>query len=139
MKDSGGIVQHWLDYIQQFDFTVTHSSDKNNINADLISRAKHMDEPYTSDTESITKGKEDIYSLPWKQVNISPENIPPSRTGNIPWSQVNNCSEYTPPSCTGKICTIVQFPWHLATANGIEGGLIGTIQGKIVLDQTVLK
>ena len=42
-----------------------------------------------------------------------------------------------PPSCQGKICTVVQLPWHLATANGIEGRgppLIGAIKGKIVLD-----
>ena len=41
-------------------------------------------------------------------------------------------------SCEGKICTIIQLPWDLATANGIEGHwlpVIGTLKGKIVIDQ----
>ena len=42
MKDSGGTVLCWLDYIQQFNFMVTHYAGKYNINADLISRATHM-------------------------------------------------------------------------------------------------
>ena len=80
MKDTGGTVRRWLDLIQEFDFTVTHWSGKNNINADLISHAKHMSEPSPSDIESITQGKEDIYPLPWKHVNNSSKHIPkPSR------------------------------------------------------------
>ena len=49
---------------------------------------------------------------------------------------------HPPPSCKGKICTIVQLPWRLATANGIEGRgppLIGAMKGKIVLDQVDLE
>ena len=52
--------------------------------------------------------------------------------------QVNYFSEYIPPSCTGKICTTVDLPWHLATSHGSDGRgppLIGTIQGRIGLDQ----
>ena len=45
MKDPGGTIRRWLDCIQQFNFTVTHRAGKYNTNADLISRAKHMDEP----------------------------------------------------------------------------------------------
>ena len=45
LKDSGGTIRHWLDFIQQFDFTVTHRAGKYNINADLISRATHLYEP----------------------------------------------------------------------------------------------
>ena len=45
MKDSGGTIRRWLDYIQQFNFTVMHRAGKTNINADLISRATHMDDP----------------------------------------------------------------------------------------------
>ena len=45
LKDSGGTIRHWLDFIQQFDFTVTHRAGKYNINADLISRATHLSEP----------------------------------------------------------------------------------------------
>jgi len=45
MKDSRGTIRRWLDFIQQFDFTVMHRAGKTNINADLISRATHMDDP----------------------------------------------------------------------------------------------
>ena len=45
MKDLGGTIRRWLDYIQQFNFTVMHRAGKTNINADLISRATHMDDP----------------------------------------------------------------------------------------------
>ena len=45
MKDTGGTIRRWLDFIQQFDFTVTHRSGKYNTNADLISRATHLSEP----------------------------------------------------------------------------------------------
>ena len=44
MRDTGGTIRRWLDFIQQFDFTVTHRSGKY-ITADLISRATHLSEP----------------------------------------------------------------------------------------------
>ena len=69
MKDTGGTIRRWLDFIQQFDFTVTHRSGKYNTNADLISRATHLSEPPPSDVDSITQGKGDIFPLPWKKVN----------------------------------------------------------------------
>ena len=37
MKDSGGTIRRWLDFIQQFNFKVMHRAGKTNINADLIS------------------------------------------------------------------------------------------------------
>ncbi len=160
MKDPGGTVRRWLDYIQQFNFTVQHRAGKYNTNADLISRAKHMDEPSPSCIDSITQGKEEIYPLPWTKVSNIPEYIPPRSRGrktanlqvnNIPEYtpplnragktaniQVNNISEYIPPSCTGKICTQIELPWHLSGNNGMEGrgpSLIGAIQGKIAIDQ----
>jgi len=45
MKDSGGTIRQWLDFIQQFNFKIMHCAGKTNINADLISRATHMDTP----------------------------------------------------------------------------------------------
>ena len=32
MKDSGGTIRRWLDYIQEFNFTVPHSAGKYNSN-----------------------------------------------------------------------------------------------------------
>ena len=82
MKDSGGTVRQWWDYIQQFNFTVKNQAGKYNTNADLISRAKYMDEPNPSCVDSITQGKEIIYSLPWAPVNNA-EYIPLSYTGKV--------------------------------------------------------
>ena len=69
MKDSGGTVRCWLVYIQQFNFTAKHHAGKNNTNANLISRAKHIDKPTPSFADSITKGREEIYPAPWTKVN----------------------------------------------------------------------
>ena len=139
MKDPGGTVRRWLDYIQQFNFTVQHRAGKYNTNADLISRAKHMDEPSPSCIDSITQGKEELYPLPWNKVSISPEYIPPRSEGRkTANNQVNNISKYLPPSCTGKLCTQIELPWHLSGNNSMEGRgppLIGAIQGKIAIDQ----
>ena len=114
MKDTGGTIRRWLDFIQQFNFTVVHRSGKYNINADLISRARHMDQPTPSDVETITQGKDPL-----------------------PWSLVNNTSHYLPPSCKGKICSVVPVPWHLGTNKGEEGrgpALIASVKGKIIID-----
>jgi len=121
MKDTGGTIRRWLDFIQQFDFTVVHRAGKYNTNADLISRAKHMDEPNPSTEGSITQGKEDIYPLPWMSVNKS---------------------HYLPPSCTGKICSIVPIPWYLGTNKGEEGRgppLIAPVKGNILIDSIDLE
>ena len=97
MKDTGGTIQRWLDFIQQFDFTVTHRSGKYNINADLISRATHLSEPPPSDLDSITQGKGDIFPLLWKTVSYKKKRKTPSDMSEKPWSQMNNVSSYTPP------------------------------------------
>ena len=143
MKDSGGTIRRWLDFIQQFDFTVMHRAGKTNINADLISRATHMDEPPPSDKDSITQGNQDMFPLPWKNLQIGKK---PSliEMNQETMSKVNNCSgsKYLPPSCQGKICTIVQPPWHLSGARADESSgpsLIGNFQGKIVIDQVDLE
>ena len=97
MKDTGGTIRHWLDFIQQFDFTVTHRSGKYNTNPDLISRATHLSEPPPSDVDSITQGKEDIFPLQWKKVSYRKKRKTPSYTSEKLWSQVKNCSSYPPP------------------------------------------
>ena len=43
MKDTGGTIRRWLDFIQEFNFTVHHRSGKNNVNADLC----HVKVKYT--------------------------------------------------------------------------------------------
>ena len=102
MKDTGGTIRRWLDFIQQFDFTVTHRSGKYNTNADLISRATHLSEPPPSDVDSITQGKGDIFPLPWKKVNYKKKQKNQSDKSEKLWSQVNNCSSYTPPRAKVK-------------------------------------
>ena len=143
MKDSGGTIRQWLDFIQQFNFKVMHQAGKTNINADLISRATHMDEPPPSEKDSITQGIQDMFPLPWKNLKIGAKpNLLEINQENA--SKVNNCSnsEYLPPSCKGKICTIVQPPWHLSGARADESSgplLIGNFKGKILIDQTDLE
>ena len=89
MRDTGGTIRRWLDFIQQFDFTVTHRSGKY-ITADLISRATHLSEPPPSDVDSITQGKGDIFPLPWKKVNYEKQKSHSDKSEKL-WSQVNNC------------------------------------------------
>ena len=48
MKDPGGTIWRWLDFIQELSFTVNHWAGKHNVFADLKSRAKHMIEPAPS-------------------------------------------------------------------------------------------
>ena len=93
MKDLGGTIQRWLDFIQEFNFTVTHQAGKHNINADLISRARHMSEPTPSNEDTITLLSCDIHPDP---------------------------EHYTPPSCTGRVCSVVELPWNLAGYNSMQ-------------------
>ncbi len=120
-----------------------HRAGKTNINADLISRATHMDDPPPSDTDSITQGNQDMFPLPWKQLKIG-EKPNLIEMNQVTLSTENNCpsSKYLPPSCKGKICTIIQPPWHLAGSRSDEGRgppLIGTFKGKILIDQVDLE
>ena len=96
-KDSSGTIRRWLDFIQQFSFKVMHRAGKTNINADLISRATHMDDPPPSDKDSITQGNQDMFPLPWKQLKIGDKpNLIDMQQVNV--SEINNCSssEYLP-------------------------------------------
>ena len=126
-----------------FDFKVMHRAGKTNINADLIYRATHMDDPPPSDTDSTTQGNQNKFPLPWKQLKIGEKpNLIEMQQSDL--SKVNNCSgsEYLPPLCKGKICTIVQPPWHLSGARAEEGSgppLIITFKGKILIDQVDLE
>ena len=75
MKDPGGTIRRWLDFIQEFNFTVHHRSGKNNVNADLISRAKHMSEPTPSIEGTITQNTDDVYTLPWVSGDVHPATV----------------------------------------------------------------
>ena len=75
MKDPGGTIRRWLNFIQEFNFTVTHQAGKHNVNADLISHARHMSEPTPSEEGTITQNTADVYRLPWL-----PCPLPRSRT-----------------------------------------------------------
>ena len=65
MKDLGGTIQRWLDFIQELYFTVTHQAGKHNINANLISCARHMSEHTQSNEGTVTQITADVYRLPW--------------------------------------------------------------------------
>ena len=103
MKNPGGTIRRWLDFIQEFSFTVTHRAGKHNVNADLISRAQHMSEPTPSIEGTITQNNADVYELPWLSGDVHP-----------------SLEQYIPPSCTGKISSVVELPWNLAGYNGME-------------------
>ena len=103
MKDPGGTIRRWLDFIQEFSFTVKHRAGKNNINADLISRAKHISEPTPLDAGTITQNTADVYTLPWLSGDVHPAQ-----------------EQHTPLSCTGRVCSVVELPWNLAGYNGME-------------------
>ena len=59
MKDPGGNIRQWLDFIQEFNFSLNHRAGKHNINADLISRARHMSEPTLLIEGTITQNTDD--------------------------------------------------------------------------------
>ena len=72
MKDPGGTIRRWLYFIQEFTFKVNHWAGKNNVNANLISRAKYMSEPTSSDAGTITQNTADVYILPWLSGDVHP-------------------------------------------------------------------
>ena len=90
MKDPGGTIWRWLDFTQEFNFTVTHRAGKHNLNADLISNARHLSEPTKANKGTITQN---VYRLPWLSGDIHPAP-----------------EDYTPPSCTPwfNCCGILQ-------------------------------
>ena len=120
MKDPGGTIRRWLDFIQEFNFTVHHRSGKNNVNADLISRARHMSEPTPSVEGTITQNTDDLYTLPWVSGDVHPTGV-----------------EYVPPYSEGKLYSVVELPWSLAGYNGMECSgppMIANRGGQIEID-----
>ena len=45
LKSEEKIFQHWYAELAQFEFIVIHNKGSENVNADALSRAKHLDEP----------------------------------------------------------------------------------------------
>ena len=45
LKSEETIFQHWYAELAQFEFKVIHKKGSKNVNADALSRAKHLDEP----------------------------------------------------------------------------------------------
>ena len=58
MRAPGGTIQIWLDFIHEFNFTVTHQAG----NADLMIHARHMSEPTPSNEGTITQNTADVYT-----------------------------------------------------------------------------
>ena len=95
MKDLGGTIGRWLDFIPKFNFTVTHLSSKHNVNANIISHARHMSEPSPSTEGTNTQTTANVYKLPWLSGNIN-----------------QSTEHYIPPSCKGKVCSVVELQWN---------------------------
>ena len=51
LKSEETIFQHWYAELAQFEFIVIHKKGSENVNADALSRAKHLDEPTTEENE----------------------------------------------------------------------------------------
>ena len=103
MKDPGRTIQRWLDFIQEFNFTVTPPAGEHNVNAYLISRARYVSEPTLSNEGTITQNTVDVYRLPW----LSGDKYPA-------------LEHYTPPLCTGRVYSVVELPWNLAVYNSMK-------------------
>ena len=50
--------QHWYVELAQFEFIVMHKKGSENVNADALSRAKHLDEPTTEENEEYQEANE---------------------------------------------------------------------------------
>ena len=99
----------------QFDFKVMHTAGKTNINANLISRVTHMDDPL-SDKDSITQDNQDMFPLPWKQLKVGEKpNLIKIQQSDL--LKINNCSssKYLPPHVQVRY-----VPWfnHLGICQG---------------------
>ena len=90
------------DFIQEFNFTVTHRAGKRYVNANLISRARHISEPTPSYEGTTTQNTADVYRLPCLSGDIH----------QVP-------EHYTPQLCTGRVCSVVELPWNLAGYNSM--------------------
>ena len=51
LKSEETIFQHWYAELAQFEFIVIHKKGSENVNADALSRAKHLDEPTAEENE----------------------------------------------------------------------------------------
>ena len=58
LKSEETIFQHWYAELAQFEFIVMHKKGSENINADALSRAKHLDEPTTKENEEYQEANE---------------------------------------------------------------------------------
>ena len=58
LKSEGTIFQHWYAELAQFEFIVIHKKGSENINADALSRAKHLDEPTTEENEEYQEAND---------------------------------------------------------------------------------
>ena len=58
LKSEETIFQHWYAELAQFEFIVIHKKGSENINADALSRAKHLDEPTAEENEEDQEANE---------------------------------------------------------------------------------
>ena len=73
MQDPGGTVRRWLDYLQQYSFSVVHKPGKTHVNADSLSRSKHLPEATPSE-RSEAADRAVKYPLPfpgWRKLQES--------------------------------------------------------------------
>ena len=58
LKSEETIFQHWYAELAQFEFIVIHKKGSENVNADALSRAKHLDEPTVEENEEYQEANE---------------------------------------------------------------------------------
>ena len=58
LKSEETIFQHWYAELAQFEFIVIHKKGSENVNADALSRAKHLDEPTKEENEEYQEANE---------------------------------------------------------------------------------
>ena len=58
LKSEETIFQHWYTELAQFEFIVIHKKGSENVNADALSRAKHLDEPTKEENEEYQEANE---------------------------------------------------------------------------------
>ena len=58
LKSEETIFQHWYAELAQFEFIVIHKKGSENVKADALSRAKHLDEPTTEENEEYQEANE---------------------------------------------------------------------------------
>ncbi len=58
LKSEETIFQHWYAELAQFEFIVIHKKGSENVNADALSRAKHLDEPTEEENDEYQASNE---------------------------------------------------------------------------------